>query len=411
MKPWDVVVIGGGPAGSATAALLARKGYAVLVVEKDRHPRFHIGESLLPRSRAVFDKLGVMPQLEARFLRKYAARFVDAETGRIRQYNFGEAFDTPYEYAFEVPRGEFDQILFEQARSCGVETIEGFTASDLLLREGRAAGIVGTRQNGEPETVEARFVVDASGRDSLLANGIVGKDPIPELPQTAMFTHYEGCWRGEGRDEGNIQIMLYRHGWWWFIPFRGTATSVGTVMLRSYSRGKGNRTNEEFLDETVKNTNFAREWLASARRTAPVRHTADWSYKARAFSGEGFALVGDAAVFLDPLFSTGVHLGLTGADLLAEAIDAGFKTGDLSPARFADYEARVRRASEFFLTFVRGFYDGDFRELVVDPNQRPTVTRLIVSVLSGDVFDDQARWISYLPDRYRPPWASAAQFA
>ena len=403
--------MGGGPVGSTCAALLAQKGYAVLLVEQEKHPRFHIGESLLPRTRAVFDKLGITGELESRYIRKYAARFVDAETGKIRQYEFSEAFDSPYDYAFEVPRNEFDALLFAHAAKCGAEIREDFTVRDVPFRDGAACGVSGTHADGTPETFEARFVVDATGRDSFLANRIVGKDPIPELPQTAMFTHYDKCWRQEGKYEGNIQILLYPHGWWWFIPFRGTVTSVGTVMFRDYSRTKGERSNEEFMDATVAETNFAREWLAPAHRIAPVRHTADWSYRARKLVGPGFALVGDAGLFLDPLFSTGVHLGMTGADLLSEDLDAAFRAGDFSEARFDSYVGAMKRGSDFFLAFVRGFYDGHFRELVVDPDQRPTVTRMIVSVLSGDVFDPKARWVSFLPDRYRPPWATAASFS
>ena len=406
---YDVCVIGGGPAGSVAAARLCQLGYKTLLIEKQRHPRFHIGESLLPRSREVFETLGLMEDLESRYIRKYAARFVDAESGRIKQYDFKDCFDSPYDYAFEVPRSDFDGLLFSHAKKLGAETRENFAVSEVLFQNGFASGVKGAGPEGDEE-IGCRFVVDATGRDSFLANKIVGKEAIPELPQTAMFTHYENVWRQEGLFEGNIQILLYRHGWWWFIPFKGRVTSVGTVMWKDYSRGKLGKSNEAFMDETVANTPFAKEWLKDATRVAPVRHTADWSYRAKRLAGDGFALVGDAGIFLDPLFSTGVHLGMKGAVLLAETLDEGFKAGDLSTARFAEYESKVRKACGFFLTFVQGFYAGHFREMIVDEKQRATIGRLIVSVLSGDVWNDQARWISYLPDEYRPAWAKSVAF-
>lgn len=412
---WDAIILGGGPGGSTLAASLARLGRRALVLERERFPRFHIGESLLPRSREVFERLGLDEKLDALFLRKYGARFLCSSTGRMRTYSFADAFEPKFEFAYQVQRDAFDQLLLRHAAELGAEVRESWEAVDVLFDGSRAVG-VRARPRARPgdgaladssDTVELRaaVIVDATGRDTLLASRMRRKAQLAELDKTALFTHYEGVVREDGIHQGNIQVVIFEHGWFWFIPFRGEVTSVGAVVSSSWirSRRKGESLDELF-DRTVAQSGWAREFLANARRTRPVGALADFSYRIDQLAGDGWLFVGDAGGFLDPLFSTGAHLAIKGADLAATAIHRALEAGDTSRAAFAGYEAEVRYAVDLFLGVVQGFYKGHFRETLFEPNQRPTMRKLITSILAGDVFHAERRpqWASFLRQYYPP---------
>lgn len=411
---WDAIILGGGPAGSTLAASLSRLGRRALVLERERFPRFHIGESLLPCSREVFQRLGLDAKLDAQFLRKYGARFLCSATGRERTYSFRDAFDPKFEFAYQVKREDFDTMLLRHAEELGAEVRESWEAVEVIFDGPRAVGVrarpcagrdaAPAQREGRPadagDIVELRapVVVDATGRDTLLASRMRKKAQLAELDKTALFTHYEGVFREEGIRQGNIQLVLFEHGWLWFIPFRGEVTSVGAVVSSSWirTRRKGESL-EELFDRTMALSGWARDFLANARRIRPVAALADFSYRIDQLVGDGWLFVGDAGGFLDPLFSTGAHLAIKGADLAATAIDRALAAGDTSRAAFVGYEADVRYAVDLFLGVVQSFYKGHFRETLFEPNQRPTMRRLITSMLSGDVFH---------PAERRPPWAT-----
>ncbi|XXX75059.1 NAD(P)/FAD-dependent oxidoreductase [Sorangium sp. So ce134] len=411
---WDAIILGGGPGGSTLAASLARLGRRALVLERETFPRFHIGESLLPRSREVFERLGLDEKLDARFLRKYGARFLCSSTGRMRTYSFDDAFDPKFEFAYQVQRDEFDQLLLRHAAELGAEVRESWEAVEVLFEGSRAVGVRArprarsegaAARGGSSDVVELRapVIVDATGRDTLLASRMRRKAQLAELDKTALFAHYEGVVREDGIHQGNIQVIIFDHGWFWIIPFRGEVTSVGAVVSSSWirSRRKGESLDELF-DRTVAQSGWAREFLASARRTRPVGALADFSYRIDQLAGDGWLFVGDAGGFLDPLFSTGAHLAIKGADLAATAIHRALQAGDTSRAAFAGYEAEVRYAVDLFLGVVQGFYKGHFRETLFEPNQRPTMRKLITSMLAGDVFHAERRpqWASFLRQYY-----------
>lgn len=374
------------------------------MLERERFPRFHIGESLLPRSREIFEKLGVDDALDATFLRKYGARFLCSETRRTNTYAFSGAFEPTFEYAYQVPRDRFDEMLLRHAAKLGAEVREEWEVVEVLFEGSRAVG-VRARDLRDPEAapvdLRARVVIDATGRDTLLASRTRRKAKIPRLDKTALFSHYRNTFRESGLDEGNIQIVVFEHGWFWFIPFRGDLTSVGAVVSSEWikQRRKGESL-DELYDRTVTCSCWASEFLRDAERVRPVGALADFSYRIDQLAGDGWLFVGDAGGFLDPLFSTGAHLAIKGADLAAEAIDRALDRGDTSRAAFADYEASVRYAVDLFLGVVQGFYAGHFRETLFEQTQRPTMRKLITSILSGDVF--------HAPDR-RPPWVGFVQ--
>jgi flavin-dependent dehydrogenase len=402
----DVVILGGGPGGSTLAACLAQRGRRALVLEREKFPRFHIGESLLPRSCEVFKKLGLEEKLDQRFIRKYGARFLCSETRRINAYSFAQAFDSTYDHAYQVPRAEFDHLLLQHAAELGAEVREQWEATEVVFDGSRAVGVrARSREAGGGEVVEIRapVIVDATGRDTMLASRMRKKAQVARLDKTAMFTHWKGAFREEGIHEGNIQIVIFEHGWFWFIPFKGDLNSVGVVCSAEWmkQRGKGESL-DAFYDRTVAASSWATEFLAGAERQAPARALADFSYRIDQLTGDGWLFVGDAGGFLDPLFSTGAHLAIKGADIAAEAIDDALRRGDTSRASFTEYEKSVRYAVDLFLGVVQAFYAGHFRETLFEENQRLTMRKLITSILSGDVFhqDKAPPWAPFVTERY-----------
>jgi flavin-dependent dehydrogenase len=405
---WDVIILGGGPGGSTLASCLTLRGRRALVLEREKFPRFHIGESLLPRSYEVFRKIGVEKKLDERFLRKYGARFLCSSTRRVNAYRFAEAFEPEFEYAYQVPRAEFDQVLLTHAAELGAEVREEWEATEVIFEGSRAVGVRARSMKEPQEVVEFRapVVVDATGRDTLLASRMRRKALVPKLDKTALFSHYTGAFREEGMAEGNIQIITFEHGWFWFIPFRGELSSVGVVVSSDWikQRKKGESL-DDLYDRTVAESCWASEFLKGAERQRPVSALADFSYRIDQLTGDGWLFVGDAGGFLDPLFSTGAHLAMKGADLAAEAIDKALSQGDTSREAFLRYEAAVRYAIDLFLGFVQAFYgDGRLREAIFEQNQRPVMRRLITSVLSGDVFhqDRQPQWARMVREIYPP---------
>ncbi|MGZ3478590.1 MAG: NAD(P)/FAD-dependent oxidoreductase, partial [Polyangiales bacterium] len=369
----EVVVVGGGPGGSTTAARLAQKGRKVLLLERDRLPRFHIGESLLPSSTPVLRELGLFEDLDRLFIRKHGARFLDDGTMAEAKYLFSEAFPPAIPHAWQVTRAEFDDLLLRNAQKQGVEVREGVRVKD-LLRDGDR--VIGVELEGGAK-IGARVVVDATGREALFARGRRDKARIRGLDKTAIFTQIEGGHRNEGIDEGQIEIVILpgknedgtTPGWAWFIPFKTGNSSCGFVLStkvvesrvrearleeqglfdrealglpREYEdRGKDHARLERLFDECVARSPWMKKLLGDSKKIEPVRAAADFSFRVEELAGDGWLAVGDSGGFLDPLFSTGAHMAMGGGMRAADAIDAALTAGDVSAARFAEYSRAI----------------------------------------------------------------------
>lgn len=442
LSPWheelDVVVIGGGPGGATAAALLAQRGRRAVVLEKQRFPRFHIGESLLPSSAPVLAALGLGDEMDRRFIRKYSARFLDDEASfespeATARYGFSGAFPPATPFAWQVTRAEFDELLLRRAGELGADIREGWRVERPVFEGSTVVGVEACGPAGETRRIGARVVIDASGRDSLLAQSS-GRQRIPGLDKTAIFTHLQGGHRNEGIDLGQIELTILAGrnddgstpGWAWFIPFRDGLTSVGFVLSSSAVGARvrdardvfGDRPGpapreyatrsdaqnarlEQIFTDAVASSPWMSRLTAGARRIAPVRAAADYSFRVEKLAGDGWLVLGDAAGFLDPLFSTGAHLAMGGAVRASAAIDEALTANDVSAARFAPYAAQLRAAGDLFLGAVQSFYRGELRGLLFARDQRITLRRMITSMLAGDVFHDPpARWHGYFADRF-----------
>ncbi len=400
----DVAVIGGGPAGSVCAARLAARGRRVALLEQAHHPRFHLGESLLPNSLGVLESIGVLDEVRQRFLTKRGARFVDGSNdSRCVRYAFAEAFQAKWDHAFQVPRDEFDALLFRRAGECGAELREGCRATRFALDRGKALGVETLGPQGAG-TLEARFVVDATGREAMIARSLEPVIRIAGLDRTALFTQVRGAWRDSGEREGDVQIAVFGEGeavgWFWLIPFRDGRTSVGAVVSAAWVRAREARTPEELFDAAVAQAPAVSQMLATAERIFPPRATADFSFRVRTLRGFGWLALGDAGGFIDPLFSTGAHLAMWGALRAADEIDAALAANDVSAERFSQWERELRDGAELFIGAVQAFYSGQLTELLFAEPQHPFLRRAITSMLSGDVFDPGKPWAREMRSRF-----------
>ncbi|MCK7592360.1 NAD(P)/FAD-dependent oxidoreductase [Pseudomarimonas salicorniae] len=383
----DVLVAGGGPAGSTIATLLARRGWRVCLLEKDRHPRFHIGESLLPMNLPILERLGVLEAVRAIGVHKAGADFpIDAQ--RTNTFHFRRALGARHDHAFQVRRDAFDALLFAHARAAGVDAREGAEVTAVEWDE-RGAARVSVREAGAERALRPRYVVDASGRDTLLARQLRLKRRNPRHQSAAIFSHYLGVSRREGEDAGNISILRFEHGWIWLIPLSDGLTSVGAVCSPDYLKTRrGDR--EGFLAQTLLAIPQVAARMQGAERAAPVHVTGNYSYACDALGGRGWIAVGDAYAFIDPVFSSGVFLAMDSAEQGAEVVDGALR----EPARERGLQQamrrRLERGTDEFRWFIYRFNSPVMRELFARPRNHWQIEQAVISMLAGDVFDNPA---------------------
>jgi len=389
MDQFDVIVIGGGPSGSTAGALLAEHGHRVLLLEREPFPRYHIGESLIPYSWFTLNRLGVVDWLrQSACPKKYSVQFVSI-TGKVSQpFYFFNTILHECSQTWQVWRGEFDQMLLDNAIKKGVTLRQHVTVRDVLMEGSRVVGVRADTKDGvKGEEIRAQVVVDATGRDSLLSRKFGWKDKDPDLNKIAVWSYFEGALRDPGLDDGATTVAYVpRKGWFWYIPLHSNTVSVGVVGEPGYLY-RDTRDPDAIFQREVADCAWIRERVKAGRQVQPVRVTGEYSYHSKQIAGDGFCLVGDAFAFLDPLFSTGVFLGLKSGEMAADAIHAGLQTGRVDASHFEDYYARQRRAVMSFRELVYAFYDlsFSFREFL---QVYPHLNSLIVDTLVGNVFTD-----------------------
>jgi flavin-dependent dehydrogenase len=383
----DVVVIGGGPGGSTAATFLAKRGYQVIALEKQRHPRFHIGESLLPMNLPIFERLGVHDKVRALGVFKRGADFEAPNECGFHTFAFERAIGHSPTHAYQVWRQDFDQMLFAHARECGADAREGHEVISLEQSAPRDTHLEVRTDEGRSYRVQTRYVIDASGRDAFLASQKKLRRKNPEHQSAAIFGHFRGAELRAGEDAGNISIYRFAHGWMWMIPLPAGVMSVGAVCWPDYLKQRKGRT-VEFLLETLKQNPALWQRLQEAQLIGnEVRVTGNYSYDASCMGGPGWILVGDAFAFLDPVFSTGVYLAMSGAEQAAAVVDDALR----EPAREAKsqrrLEKRMRTGMQRFSFFIYRFNGPIITEMFRSPRNVFQLEQGVISMLAGDLFD------------------------
>jgi flavin-dependent dehydrogenase len=385
----DVLVVGGGPSGSTTAAMLQRRGWRVIQLEKDRHPRFHIGESLLPCNLPIMEELGVLEKVRALGVVKHGADFPSPRPEGYQTFHFRRALGGSPPHAFQVKREEFDQMLFEHARENGVDARERVKVEKVEVDGVGRVVAQAHDAEGNEQTFRARYFVDASGRDTLLGNALRIKRKNDRHQSAAIFAHFRGVEFRPGEDAGNISIYNFEYGWCWFIPLREGVMSVGCVCFPEYLKTRRGK-NEEFLLQTLKMMPDAWQRMANAEMISDVRVTGNYSYTCERMAGPGWVMVGDAFAFVDPVFSSGVYLAMHSGRQAAALVDEVLRQPAREAALQAAFAARIRRGVKVFSWFIYRFNSPAMRGLFASPRNIWRVEDGVISMLAGDVFDTPA---------------------
>lgn len=391
MRPdCDVFVVGGGPSGTTIAALLAERGHHVVLVDKDRHPRFHIGESLLPLNLPLLDRLGIRGEIEHSSIPKHGVEFVSVVHGKSVTYDFARAWDKRFPYSFQVRRSVFDHLLLKNAAAKGAEIVEGCRVTRIDFPEDGDPVIEARDSDGSTRHWQASFVVDASGRDTLLATQFELKERNRRNNSAAIFGHFTGARRLPGKAEGNITIAWFDHGWFWFIPLADGATSVGAVCPSSFFKARTTTDLTEFFMGLVASCPEIADRLKNAQLAGPVTATGNYSYAATQTSGKNFVMVGDACTFIDPVFSTGVYLAMVTAFWAADAVDACLKEPLQSQRVLKRYDHDARKAFGAFSWFIYRIREPAMRNLFMSPRNWFRLEEAVLSLLAGNVLSGPA---------------------
>ena len=385
----DVVVIGGGPAGATAATLVAQQGYRVELFERERFPRFHIGESLIPETYWVLERLNMLPRMQAsHFVKKYSVQFVNSAGRESAPFYFWDNKPHACSQTWQVVRSEFDQMMLENARDHGVAAHEGVRVHDVLFTGDRAVGVRIKEPDGTFRDVHAKVVVDATGQNGLLMNRLQLRVWDPTLNKGAIWTYWKGAVRDTGKDAGATLVIQTgnKKGWFWFIPLHDDILSIGVVGPFDYLL-KGRPDYGKTYDEEVEHCPGVKERVSQAARVTGYFATKDYSYRSKQAAGDGWVLVGDAFGFLDPLYSSGVLLALRSGEQAADAIGEGLRVGDTSAAQLGRWAPAFNAGVDRMRRLVCEYYDGfNFGGMVRKyPEMRGTLTDLLI----GDLFDSR----------------------
>jgi flavin-dependent dehydrogenase len=384
---YDIIVIGGGPAGATIATLLQRQGHKCLVLDKSTFPRYHIGESLIPHAYGTLERLGLLPKLRAsHFPKKYSVRFVSQSGKESEPFYFSETIEGVAAQTWQVERSEFDQMCLDNARENGVEVNMATKVERVIFENGQAIGVRVKASDGEPYEVRSKIVVDASGRRTIIGSQLSLKEDVPGLTKTSLWSYYRGGKRLEGIDAGETTVfMIPERGWFWYIPLPEDRVSVGVVASHDYLFADSINFETVFLKEVEKCYPLS-ERLANATRTETVRGIKKLAYQNRQITGDGWVMIGDAAAFLDPIYSSGLFLAFASAELAAASIHEAITENDVSAEKLGAFTAPLQQGVEVIKRLIFAFYDpkfsfGDFVK------KYPEHRGALIDCLVGDVIN------------------------
>lgn len=382
----DVIVIGGGPGGSATAKFLADANLDVVLMERERHPRFHVGESLLPHSLPILEELGVLEKVQEIGLFKPGAEFISEDGKRQMVFDFGRALTPGPDHAYQVPRAKFDEILFNCARDAGVRAFEEMTAT-IVSCDDSGAVVTGRLSDGTERRFEADFLIDASGRSTVSAKMRGEERPDRRTSSAAIFGHFTGVARVSGPEGGNIRIHLTHPGWMWLIPLPNGITSIGLVVPGEDLAQREGSIEDFYQARMVRNPAMAQS-LKNAQPVGSLSTTGNFSYRATRSYAPGLIRVGDAYGFIDPIFSSGIHLALEGSRDAVKAVLAIRKKPARRAKILASYDYGIRRRIGYISWFIYSIQNPAFREMLLNPKDIFGVERAVISLLAGDFRPD-----------------------
>ncbi|MDQ6913289.1 MAG: tryptophan 7-halogenase [Verrucomicrobiota bacterium] len=384
---YDVAIIGGGPAGSTAGALLAQAGRRVVVLERDKFPRFHIGESLLPFSMKAFSRLGLHEKFKrAGFMEKFGGEMCSACADDSVKFYFEDGFRSKTDRSYQVTRAVFDKVLLDNASEKGAEVREETSVDQIEFERDE---VCLTTSGGK---IRAQYVIDASGRNSVIGAKFQLKKNYNHLQKFSVFAHYDGVVRPEGRDGTLTKMVRALDRWFWIIPLTETRTSIG-VVLDAATFKAAKQSPEEFLERAIAEQPVLMKQMESAERVSPVNVAADFSYRSSQLTGERWMLAGDAAGFIDPVFSSGVFLAVLGGEQCADILQEVLERSTRKRALFKRYAKSINRAMDVYLRFVEAWYSKEFIEIFLHPQDLLQIPPAVNAVLGGNVGSTFAiRW-------------------
>jgi len=381
---YDVAIIGGGPAGSTAATLLAKAGRCVVVFEREKFPRFHVGESLLPFSVQTFDRLGVREKLDAAFMPKYGGEITAACGTKGVRFYFKDGFRSQRDRSYQVTRSDFDKVLLDHSRENAAEVHEETEVTKLEFDDDRVKIDI-EASDGTKSTIQARYLLDCSGRQTILGGLFNLKKTYDHLRKFSIFAHYENVERLPGLDGTLIRMVRGLDRWFWTIPLTATRTSVGVVMDSATFRA-AKLSPEAALDKFIAEQPLMVEKMKNATRVTPIYSASDFSYRNMRLAGGRWLLAGDAAGFIDPVFSSGVFLAITSAEKAADALEEVLRDESKRPRAFKKYSRDVNRIMDIYLTFVNSWYNRgkEFLEVFLSPSDTVQIAAAVNAVLAGN---------------------------